>query len=143
MIETSGLADPAPIAYTLLSEAVLRHHFRLSGIITTVDAVNGAGQLERFAEAVKQVSMADRLVVTKADLSDESSLRALRARLRALNLSAPDRRSRPTLAAISHRLLTDDIYDTDGKFREASHWTAEEVDDTARTTTPPAFNPSP
>src|SRR5262249_25099259 len=46
VIETSGLADLAPIAYTLLSEAVLRHHFRLSGIITTVDAVNGADQLD-------------------------------------------------------------------------------------------------
>jgi G3E family GTPase len=65
VIETSGLADPAPIAYTLLSEAVLRHHFRLSGIITTIDAVNGAMQLHGFTEAVKQASMADRLVVTK------------------------------------------------------------------------------
>ena len=88
VIETSGLADPAPIAYTLLSEAVLRHHFRLSGIVTTVDAVNGAAQLDDFAEAVRQVSMADRLVVTKADLSDETTLAALRARLRAFNLSA-------------------------------------------------------
>ena len=88
VIETSGLADPAPIAYTLLSEAVLRHHFRLSGIITTVDAVNGASQLDRFGESVKQVSMADRLVVTKTDLSDEPTLAALRRRLRGLNVSA-------------------------------------------------------
>ncbi len=58
VIETSGLADPAPIAYTLLSEAVLRQHFRLSGIIATVDAINGAAQLDDFAEAVRQVSMA-------------------------------------------------------------------------------------
>ncbi len=79
VIETSGLADPAPIAYTLLSEAVLRHHFRLSGIVTTVDAVNGAAQLGDFAEAVKQVSMADRIVVTKTDLSDETTLTTLRA----------------------------------------------------------------
>jgi len=48
VIETSGLADPAPIAYTLLSEAVLRHHFRLSVIITTIDAVNGATELASF-----------------------------------------------------------------------------------------------
>ena len=48
VIETSGLADPSPIAYTLLSEQVLRHHFRLSGIITTVDAVNGGSQLGRI-----------------------------------------------------------------------------------------------
>ena len=127
VIETSGLADPAPIAYTLLSEAVLRHHFRLSGIITTIDAVNGAGQLERFAEAVKQASMADRLIVTKTDLSDESSLRALRARLRALNVAAPIVEASGIAGNIDH-LLTDDIYDTAGRVREARHWTAEAVD---------------
>ena len=127
VIETSGLADPAPIAYTLLSEAVLRHHFRLSGIITTVDAVNGASQLDSFAESVKQVSMADRLVVTKTDLSDEPSLTALRRRLRSLNISAQI----VELGEIGgdlHQLLTDDIYDAAGKFREAARWTAEEVD---------------
>src|SRR5579863_3002180 len=87
VIETSGLADPAPIAYTLLSEAVLRHHFRLSGIITTVDAVNVA-RLRDFPEAIKQVSMADRLIITKLDLVDPSALAELRSQLRALNLSA-------------------------------------------------------
>src|SRR5215831_9075881 len=86
VIETSGLADPAPIAYTLLSEAVLRHHFRLSGIVTTVDAVNGADQLERFPEAAKQIAMADRLVVTKTDLTDGQTPAPLRARLRVLNV---------------------------------------------------------
>jgi G3E family GTPase len=128
VIETSGLADPAPIAYTLLSEAVLRHHFRLSGIVTTVDAVNGATQLATFAEAVKQVSMADRVIVTKTDLSDQQSLAALRTRLRALNVSAPIVESSEIRADI-HQILTDDIYDMGGKFREASHWTAEEITD--------------
>jgi G3E family GTPase len=128
VIETSGLADPAPIAYTLLSEAVLRHHFRLSGIITTVDAVNGAEQVGGFSEAVKQVSMADRLVLTKTDLAEQQSLAALRARLRALNVSAQILESRET-GGDPHRLLTDDIYDADGKFREASRWTAEEIGD--------------
>jgi G3E family GTPase len=128
VIETSGLADPAPIAYTLLSEPVLRHHFRLSGIVTTIDAVNGASQLGTFAEAVKQASMADRLVVTKADLSEQPSLAALRQRLRALNVSAQILQS-IEIGGDVHRLLTDDIYDAEGKFREAIHWTAEEIDD--------------
>ena len=100
VIETSGLADPAPIAYTLLSEPVLRHHFRLSGIVTTVDAVNGARNSPTFAEAVKQVSMADRLVVTKMDLVRRAALAALRPRLRALNLSRKSA-SQPTSALIS------------------------------------------
>jgi G3E family GTPase len=127
VIETSGLADPAPIAYTLLSEAVLRHHFRLSGIITTIDAVNGASQLDRFGESVKQASMADRLVVTKTDLSDEPTLAALRRRLRGLNVSAHIVDS-GEIGGEVHQLLTDDIYDAAGKFREAAHWTAEEAD---------------
>jgi G3E family GTPase len=126
VIETSGLADPAPIAYTLLSEAVLRHHFRLSGIITTIDAVNGSAQLAGFAEAVKQASMADRLVLTKVDLTDGPAVGALRARLRALNLSAQVLES-TEIGAEPYRLLTDDIYDAAGKFREASQWTASEV----------------
>ncbi len=127
VIETSGLADPAPIAYTLLSEAVLRHHFRLSGIVTTVDAVNGATQLDSFAESVKQASMADRLVVTKTDLSDAPSLAALRQRLRSLNISAQILEA-GEIGGDLHQVLTDDIYDAAGKFREASHWSAAEAD---------------
>jgi G3E family GTPase len=127
VIETSGLADPAPIAYTLIAEAVLRHHFRLSGIIATVDAVNGVSQLAGFAEAVKQVSMADRVVVTKTDLSDPSSLAVLRGRLRACNGSAQILES-TEIGGDVHRLLTDDIYDTEGKYREAQNWTANESD---------------
>jgi G3E family GTPase len=127
-IETSGLADPAPIAYTLLSEAVLRHHFRLSGIITTVDAVNGASGLDSFPESVKQASMADRLVVTKADLADEETIVALRRRLRRLNVSAQILDARD-IGADFPQLLTDDIYDATGKSRETSHWVAEEVDE--------------
>jgi G3E family GTPase len=126
VIETSGLADPAPIAYTLLSEAVLRHHFRLSGIITTIDAVNGAMQLHGFTEAVKQASMADRLVVTKTDLAEEASIAALRTKLRDFNLSAQILHATDVRDDF-HRLLTDDIYDSEGKFREASQWSAVEV----------------
>ena len=125
VIETSGLADPAPIAYTLLSEAVLRHHFRLSGIIATVDAVNGASQIGSFPEAAKQIAMADRLVLTKTDLADGQASSALRAQLRALNVSAHIVES-SAIGNDFHRLLTDDIYDAEGKFREASRWTAGE-----------------
>ncbi len=128
VIETSGLADPVPIVYTLLSEAVLRHHFRLSGIITTIDAVNGSIQLGDFPEAVKQASVADRLVLTKVDLVETHSVAALREQLRTLNFSAHILESSEVHGEV-HRLLTDDIYHAEGKFREASHWTAEEVDE--------------
>jgi G3E family GTPase len=127
VIETSGLADPSPIAYTLLSEAVLRHHFRLSGIVTTVDAVNGESGLDRFPESVKQASMADRLVITKTDLTDESAIASLRLRLRRLNVSAEILHASDVGENFA-QLLTDDIYDAAGKSREARQWIAEAVD---------------
>jgi G3E family GTPase len=75
VVETTGLADPAPIAYTLLSEPVVKHHFRLERVIATVDAVHGL----RAPESVKQAVAADRLVVTKTDLADAGELeRSLR-----------------------------------------------------------------
>ena len=89
VIETSGLADPVPIAFTLISEPVLQHHFRLGRIVTVVDAVNGAGQLAEFPESVKQAAVADRIVLTKTDLGEASATADLRRQLRGLNASAP------------------------------------------------------
>jgi G3E family GTPase len=85
VIETTGLADPAPILNTLLAEPVVQHHFVPEAVITTVDALNGLGQLERQAESVKQAVVADRLVVTKADLAERSQVERLKERLRRLN----------------------------------------------------------
>ena len=82
LIETTGLADPAPIIQTLMSDPVLATRYRLDGIVTVVDAVNGAAQLDRQPEAAKQVAVADRIVLSKTDLADAGPLRG---RLRALN----------------------------------------------------------
>ena len=123
VIETSGLADPAPIAYTLLTEAVLQHHFRLGGIITTVDAVNGTEQLRNFPEPVKQVAMADRLIVTKTDLAPDDEQLVLESELLRLNQSAPIIR----VAAGDVQpasLLIDDLYDEKGRQREVKQWLA-------------------
>jgi G3E family GTPase len=68
LIETTGLADPAPVLHTLMLHPYLVMRYRLDGIITLVDAVNGAATLDAHAEAVKQVAVADRLVLTKTDL---------------------------------------------------------------------------
>ena len=77
VVETTGLADPAPIVYTLLSEPVVKHHYRLERVVATVDAQHGL----REPESVKQAAAADRLVVTKTDLADAGALeRAARAR---------------------------------------------------------------
>lgn len=77
VVETTGTADPAPILYTLLSEPVVKHHFRLERVIATVDAQHGL----REPESVKQAAAADRLVVTKTDLADAGELEASLARL--------------------------------------------------------------
>ena len=123
VIETSGLADPVPIAYTLLREPVIRHHYRLSTILTTVDALNGRGQLETFAEASKQAAVADRLILTKTDLADADSVHALAAHLRRLNPSALLLES-AQVDVDSDRLLIDDIYDADSRPREIARWLA-------------------
>jgi G3E family GTPase len=81
VVETTGLADPVPIVYTLLSEPVVKHHFRLERVVTTVDAQHGL----RHAESVKQAAVADRLVVTKVDTADTGPVRA---ELRRLNPAA-------------------------------------------------------
>jgi len=121
VIETSGLADPTPIAYTILAEPVLQHHFRLGNIVTVVDAINGATQLERHPESVKQAAIADRLVLTKTEMADEGALPDLEAALRRINGAAPildlDRAPLDPDA-----LLTDDLYRADGKQREIAGW---------------------
>jgi G3E family GTPase len=81
VVETTGLANPAPIVSTLLSEPLVRHHYRLEAVVTTVDAQHGL----RHDESVSQAAAADRLVVTKSDLADPAPVIA---RLRRLNPGA-------------------------------------------------------
>ena len=92
VVETTGLADPAPVLSTLLSEPVLRHHYAVEAVVATVDALSGAATLDRHPESVKQAAVADTLVVTKADSAAPAAVDALVARLRALNPVAPIRR---------------------------------------------------
>ena len=86
VIETTGLADPAPILAVLVDHPYLALRFRLDGVVTLVDAVNGMATLDAHPEALKQVVAADRIVLSKADLqSDAATTQALRARIAALN----------------------------------------------------------
>ena len=89
VIESTGLADPFPILSTVQADPVLRHHFRFGNVITTVDAVNGMRQLDAQPESVKQVAVADRLVLTKTDLAATETARLLVERLRRINPTAP------------------------------------------------------
>jgi G3E family GTPase len=69
VIETTGLADPAPILFTLGADPLLDHSLRLARVVTLVDALNGGASLDRFAEAGRQAALADTLVITKTDLA--------------------------------------------------------------------------
>jgi G3E family GTPase len=89
VIESTGLADPFPILSTVQADPVLRHHFRLGNVITTVDAVNGMRQLDAQRESVRQVAVADRLVLTKTDLAAAETAQLLVERLRRINPTAP------------------------------------------------------
>ncbi|MCW5603037.1 MAG: GTP-binding protein, partial [Burkholderiales bacterium] len=85
VVETTGLADPAPIIQTLIGNRDLAADYRLAGLTATVDSVLGGRQLDTHAEAAKQAAISDCLVLTKTDLADASGLEALRLRLRRLN----------------------------------------------------------
>jgi G3E family GTPase len=87
-IETTGLADPAPILSTLLTDPMLEANFRIDGLVTTVDAVNGIAQLRDQPEAAKQAAVADRLLITKSDLAGQAEVAELSRRLARVNPGA-------------------------------------------------------
>ncbi|MFO1082182.1 MAG: GTP-binding protein [Reyranellaceae bacterium] len=126
VIESTGLADPFPILSTIQSDPVLRHHFRLGNVITTVDAVNGLGQLARQPESTKQVAVADRLVLTKTDLVPPEAVQPLVDRLRRLNPSAPLWRSAEGPVDVE-ALLTHDLFATAERSAVARRWLAAEL----------------
>lgn len=89
IVETTGLADPAPVLQSIMAHPALVQAFRLDGVITLVDAVNGNATLDAHVEAVKQVAVADRIVLSKVDLvTDPHELETLRVRLRQINPGA-------------------------------------------------------
>jgi G3E family GTPase len=87
-IETTGLADPAPVIQTLSSDSMLGAHYRLDGVVTLVDAVNALTQLESSPEAERQIALADRIFITKSDLSNETELTRLKAAVQVINQQA-------------------------------------------------------
>ncbi len=89
ILETTGLADPAPILRTLMSRPELAARYYLDALVSTVDALDGVSQLAGYPEAVTQVALADRLVVTKTDLVGSAAVSALISQLRSLNPRAP------------------------------------------------------
>lgn len=128
VIETTGLADPAPILHTLMS--ALAPRYRLSGVIATVDAVNGMDTLDRQFESVKQVAVADHLLLTKADLVETDAVERIERRLRAFNPSATI--TRVLRGVVDPGILDAGFYDPATKACDVRHWLdAEAFDDAA------------
>ena len=88
VIETTGLADPVPVLATLMFDRILQNHFAVGSVVTTIDALNGAANLQEFAVCRKQATSADLLVLTKLDLAEAQAGQGLRQELQALNPAA-------------------------------------------------------
>lgn len=126
MIETTGLADPAPILHTLMTDPRLEPLYRLDAVITTVDAAAGMATLDAQPEAVKQAAVADRLLLTKTDLADEAAQQLIRDRLATLNPFAPI--IAVTNGAVESALLFDvGLWDPASKSEDVLRWLAEEA----------------
>jgi G3E family GTPase len=121
LVETTGLADPAPIVQLLLNNPLVSHFARLDTVVTTVDAVHGDGQLDVHAEAVKQAAIADRLLLTKTDLAAADAVERLRVRLARLNPGA-------SVSVVSHgeiepdRLFGAALFDPARKTPDVRRW---------------------
>ncbi|WP_374367616.1 GTP-binding protein [Dongia sp.] len=126
VIETTGLADPAPILHTLMQDPVLTSVYRLDGIITTIDVVNGMSQMDRQMEPVKQAAVADRLLLTKCDLADDPAIAQIEARLRQLNPAAPILRVAQGVVEPS-ALFNAGLYNPETKSLDVQRWLHEEA----------------
>lgn len=126
VVETTGLADPAPVIHTLMTDASIGARYRLDGIVTTVDAVHGSGQLDTQPESVKQAAVADRLVITKTDVAEAGAVAALCDRLRGLNPAAP--LITAVLGAAEPNALFDcGLFDPRTKHADVEGWLNEEA----------------
>ena len=125
VIETTGLADPAPILHTLLTDEATTRHGVVDGIITTIDAVNGSHQLATHPESVKQAAVADRLVMTKTDIAPPTTLAELRERITRVNPGA-------VLVEASHGEIDPEVlfdagpFSTTNKHPDVERWLGEE-----------------
>lgn len=126
IVETTGLADPAPVLATFMNDVSLRHHYRLATVVATVDAVNGRAHLDRQEESVKQAAVADRLVLTKTDIADPAEAGVLRSRLTRINPSAEILVAGHGAVEVEP-LLRADVYDPAAKGREVLRWIEAEV----------------
>jgi G3E family GTPase len=134
VIETTGLADPAPVIQALMTFPVARR-FRLRQVVTAVDARNGTATLAAHPESVKQAAVADDLIITKTDI-DAKSVADLTAALKRLNPGARLHHSRLDRIVSPDDLVAGDIYDPASKGDDVLRWLNAEAYDQAEETSP-------
>ena len=105
LIETTGLANPAPVAQTFFTDDEMRRNFRLDAIVTVVDAKHVATHLDADDESVKQIAFADVILLNKMDLASPAELDALEARIRGINAVASDPPDAATATSASGKVL--------------------------------------
>ena len=126
LLETTGLADPAPLLHTAMAHPYLVLRYRLDGVVTVVDAVNGESTLDEHAEAVKQAAVADRIVLSKTDLADAEQRARIITRLHALNPAASILDAAQG-EATAERILNCGLYDPARKIPDVKKWLAAEA----------------
>jgi G3E family GTPase len=126
VIETTGLADPAPVMQSVMGHPAIAQHFDLDGVVTVVDAVNGLSTIDSYPEAYKQVAVADRLILTKKTLAETPAISALVDRLRALNPRAPITDG-DSADAGSAAILVNGLYDPTSKIADVDRWLKAEM----------------
>ena len=125
MVETTGLADPAPILQGLIYDVGMMELFRIGPVVTMVDAVHGLATLDEHREAVKQVALADRLMLSKTDLAGGDAIAALTERLKRLNPGAPLFQADAPMSP--ERLFGGAGFELDDKISEVRRWIDEEA----------------
>lgn len=121
VIETTGLADPAPILHTLMNDPILARDYRLDGVIAVVDGANGLATLDAHPESVKQAAVADRLLLSKSDIAKPGEADALEDRLRKLNPAAPIVRSAQGVVSPA-RIFGAGLYNPETKTADVQGW---------------------
>jgi G3E family GTPase len=121
LIETTGLADPVPVLHTLMTAPSVVERYRIDGVVVTVDAVNAVGSLDVRAEAVKQIAVADRVLLTKLDLIDKASRAVVEERIRLINPTV-------SITHVAHGLVEPELifeaglFAPQGRSEEVSQW---------------------
>ena len=129
VIETSGLADPVPVLQSVMGHPALVHALRLDGVVTVVDAVNGAATLDAHETALRQVAVADRLVLTKASMAGGETVARLSQRLGQLNPAAPLLDAEAGTLRVS-ALFDCGLYDPATRTADVRRWLGETRDHT-------------